>query len=125
VEDEQESSSEELVWDRINDAFARMNHKQRRVWEIVKTLPEKWHHAREDIILGYKRGSYVVAIVGRMVVWYDEIEAGFRLSLWTKYGIVDGDYWSAEASLEYHLDGIAMYFDPSLSGPPCEYVRHF
>lgn len=111
--------SEEDVWREINEAWPRMDFKQRRVWDAIRILPEKWTQPRPF----YAHGSWVVAIIGRTLLWYDDIEEGFVMSLWSTYGAIDDDYRSGEAPLERQVQTISMFFDPSLGTLPSEVMR--
>jgi len=33
---------EERVWDKLNEEWPLMDFQQRRLWDIVKIVPEKW-----------------------------------------------------------------------------------
>lgn len=116
---EWEPISEAKIWDKINDAWPQLDFEQRRLWEMVRIMPQKWRHEASDIISGYHdRGSWVVAMIGQMILWYDDIEEGFRLSPWTRYGFIGGEYWTGETSLGQQLETISNYFNPLFSGPP-------
>src|SRR3569833_1344925 len=55
-------------------------------WRNIEINPEKWND--ED---GYSKqggGFYVVAISGRRVIWYNDIEDGFNISFFDEYGII-------------------------------------
>jgi len=78
--------AETELWDEINAAWERMNWKQRRLWEIIRITPTTWEqHSHGDS----GQGVWVVALLGSTVVWYDDIEYGFRVSHYTRYGIID------------------------------------
>lgn len=105
--------SEEDIWDEINAAWSRMSFEQRRLWEMVKIMPEKWAFDQKT-----PHGTWVVAILGRMIIRYDDTDwGGFTLSLWTKHGVIGADV-SGEGTLEDELRVMAAYFNTSLSGPP-------
>lgn len=107
--------SEEDIWDEINTAWSRMSFEQRRLWEMVKIIPEKWSFEQKT-----PHGTWVVAILGRMTIRYDDTDwGGFSLSLWTKYGFIEADV-SSDGTLEDKLRVMASYFNTSLSGPPGE-----
>src|SRR4051812_13663333 len=65
--------SEERIWDNINKDWSNMGFDQRRLWEAVKIMPERWSNQQKH----YDHGSWVIAIIGSWVVWYDDIEEGF------------------------------------------------
>jgi len=47
-------------------------------------------------------GFWVVALVGRTVIWYNDIEEGFNRSRYSAYGTID-DYWCNQDELELTL----------------------
>ena len=87
--------SEEAIWDMINEATIDMSAAERRLWEHISILPEKWKHEPYGTQGG---GFWVVCLIGRNVIWYNDIEDGFNLSKYTTYGEI-GEYWSNQDSL--------------------------
>lgn len=81
---------------RIAQGVARMSAPCRRLWETIRIPPEKWALSPYGDGGG---GFWVVAIVGRSVIWYNDIEEGFNRSRYTAYGRID-DYWRNEDELE-------------------------
>ncbi|MBW6421318.1 hypothetical protein KX729_07680 [Rhizobium sp. XQZ8] len=107
--------SEERIWDEINDQWSLMDFRQRRMWDIVKIMPEKWGNQQKH----YAHGSWVVAIIGDVVVWYDDIEEEFARSLWAKYGIINaGRYCAGSGELRDHLRSLWMRFAADDIGTP-------
>jgi hypothetical protein len=81
---------------RIEQGVARMSAPCRRLWEAARIEPEKWTlHPYGDAGGGF----WVVAIVGRSVIWYNDIEEGFNRSGYSGYGRID-DYWCNQDELE-------------------------
>ena len=81
---------------RMAQGEARMNPSQRRLWEAVRIDPEKWQqHPYGD----QGKGFWVVALVGRTVIWYNDIEEGFNRSRYSTYGTID-DYLCNQDELE-------------------------
>ena len=73
-----------------------MSPSQRRVWQAIRIDPEKWQqHPYGDAGGGF----WVVALVGRTVVWYNDIEEGFNRSRYSDYGQIE-DYWCNDDELE-------------------------
>jgi hypothetical protein len=64
--------SEEEIWDKINSEFKGMSIPQRNLWETIRMDPEKWSQNPYGCLGG---GFWVVAIYGRVVVWFNDIEA--------------------------------------------------
>lgn len=72
----------EELYDLILSAENAMRGEQERLWELVKIFPEKWRRASDDS----DEGSWVVAIWGRNVIWYDDVEECFCTSEYSTYG---------------------------------------
>jgi len=88
--------SEEEIWGLINEAASRMTVPQERFWEAIRILPEKW--AQEPY--GNQGGGFwAVAVMGRIVVWYNDIEDGFNFSRYSTYGTI-GQYFANQDELE-------------------------
>lgn len=84
---------------RVAQGKARMNAAQVRLWETIRIDPEKWSQRPYGDAGG---GFWVVAIVGRTVIWYNDIEDGFNRSRYSAYGTID-DYWCNQDELEVTL----------------------
>ncbi len=95
-------TTEEEIWDDINEAFDRMDPPQRRMWEAIKIVPEKWQQSPWGEEGG---GFWAVAIIGQWVVWYNDIEDGFNLSSYSKYGTIN-EYWCNQDELEWVIQTI-------------------
>ena len=113
--DWQPISSDEL-WDKINSACTRMDAFQERLWEAIRITPEKWRlHPWGDL----GEGFWVVAIVGEMVVWYNDIEDGFNRSNYKEYGAID-QYHCNQDELEYSVQQIMDFISTGYdNGPFC------
>jgi len=60
-----------------------------KFWEFVKITPEKW----QEKTMGEEGGGFwVVAILGKSVIYYNDIEEGYNLSTFTNYGEIDNYY---------------------------------
>lgn len=64
-------------------------------WQLIKIKPEEWHEEKHG-----KQGDsfWVVAICGGKVIWYNDIEDGFNISTYQKYGYI-GECLCNESSL--------------------------
>lgn len=111
--------SEEKIWDKINEEWPLMNFQQRRIWDIVNIVPEKWTNQQKH----YSRGSWVVAIIGDVVVWYDDIEEEFTRSHWTQYGVISAGQFGADRELREQLQSVWMRFAASDIGTPLSRER--
>jgi hypothetical protein len=81
---------------RIEQGEARMSPAERRLWEAIRIKPEKWQQAPYGKQGG---GFWAVAVIGRSVVWYNDIEEGFNRSRYNAYGTIE-DYWCNQDELE-------------------------
>ena len=88
--------SEAALRKRIAQGVARMSAPCRRLWEAIRIEPEKWTLPPYGDAGG---GFWVVAIIGRSVIWYNDIDEGFNRSGYSGYGRID-DYWRNDDELE-------------------------
>lgn len=94
--------SEEEIWDLINRAWAEMSLPQRRLWEIIKINPVKWHENSYGLKGG---GFWVVGIYGSTVIWYNDIEDGFNRSAWSAAGTID-QYGCSQDELQWTIQQV-------------------
>ena len=103
-----EPISEAALLDRISRGYARMPQSHQRLWDSVRINPEKWEqHPYGDAGGGF----WVVALIGRTVIWYNDLEDGFNRSLYCQYGFID-DYWCNHDDLDVTM----QYLANALSG---------
>ena len=77
-----------------------------KLWELLKIEPTKW----DCPPLGDEGGGFwVVALAGKKVIWYNDIEEGFNISKFESFGVI-GEYCTNQLelfelinSLEYEL----------------------
>ncbi|TPN86666.1 hypothetical protein FJ987_06415 [Mesorhizobium sp. CU2] len=86
----------------INEATIDISAAERRLWEHISILPEKWKQEPYGTQGG---GFWIVGLIGRNVIWYNDIEDGFNLSRYTTYGEI-GEYWCNQDSLLTVLTGL-------------------
>jgi hypothetical protein len=94
------SYPEEKLWDHINDGRDRMNGSLRRFWDAICVPPEEWR-------LDAYGQAWIVALIGRRVIYYNHHEHGFNLSPWQIYGVVDryqSDQYGLEEAVERALE---------------------
>ncbi len=73
-----------------------MEPAEQRLWEAIRIEPERWQqHPYGDP----GEGFWAVAIVGKTVLWYNDIEEGFNRSRYDRYGTIE-DYWCNQDELE-------------------------
>ena len=91
-----------------------MTIQQRNFWESIKIDPEKWQqHPYGD----QGGGFWAVGVLGRTVIWYNDIEDGFNRSRYTKYGEIEA-YWCNQDELEWVIKNLMHEVeDGEPSGP--------
>ncbi|MER8556918.1 hypothetical protein NKH69_33095 [Mesorhizobium sp. M0976] len=88
--------NEATIWELINTGRDRMSFGQRRLWDLIKIDPEEWlHHSPA----GSDHRIWVVALIGRSVISYNDIEGGFGRSNFIRYGEITELGWG-QADLE-------------------------
>lgn len=97
----------------------RMGVAEARLWDAICIPPEKWrqHPYGDD-----GGGFWAVALLGRIVVWYNDIEEGFNRSRYTTYGTID-QYFCNQDELQWtvrHLLNLLRkgYDSGVFAGPP-------
>ena len=107
------------LWDLLNRQEAELTPSLSRLWEVIRILPERWKlHPWGDPTGGF----WVVGLIGRRVIWYNEIEDGFEHSRFHTYGEIDVyqcSQFSLSNSLQRLQDILSSGFDsgPWTSGP--------
>ncbi len=108
-----EPITESALWDEINASLERMSVAQRRVWDCVCVVPEKWaQHPYGDAGGGF----WVVGTIGCLAIWFNDIEDGFNLSRYRRHGELD-EYWCNQDNLEWTLGRIILMLDGKLDLP--------
>jgi hypothetical protein len=87
----------EALYDEILLAEEEMVGELLRFWELIQIFPEKWQQIPYDQEGG---GFWVVALCGKQVIWYNDIEEGFNVSDYDHYGQIK-DYWCNQDELRY------------------------
>jgi hypothetical protein len=111
--------SEAQIWDEVNAAEVRMSIPQRRFWEVIRIIPEKWiQHPYGDAGSGF----WVVGIIGGVVVWFNDIEDGFNRSSYRQYGLIN-DYFCNQDGLEVTVQQLLAIIETGYDvggrcGPP-------
>lgn len=107
---------EAMLWDLINECEARLNPKEQRFWEFIKIEPKRWSEPTHGNQTG---GFWAVAAFGDQVLWYNEIEDGFNLSRFTRYGEI-GEYWCDQLDLNHWIAQLCSELD---TGSGASYAR--
>ena len=83
----------------ILEGELELNDQELNLWDLIKIEPEKW----EEMDYGTEgNGFWVVAIFGREVIWYNDIEDGFNISEYKKYGKIEV-YQCSQAELNWSV----------------------
>jgi len=108
--------SEDRLRQAIADACDRMSPRQRSLWQAVEINPAKWSQSPYGDNGG---GFWAVGIIGRVVVWYNDIEEGFERSLYTSHGSI-GEYTCSQFELEHVVDQLLSLIETGqLIGDVC------
>ncbi|WP_202350432.1 hypothetical protein [Mesorhizobium sp. 113-1-2] len=94
--------NEAALWDRINAGRDRMSVAQRRLWDMISIDPEQWIHrtsAGDDLRI------WVVALIGRTVISYNDLEHGFDRSNFVRYGEIAQPGWG-QSDLEIAVQDV-------------------
>jgi hypothetical protein len=73
-----------------------------RFWEYIKINPEKWNLSPEGDVGG---GFWVVAVIGKTCIYYNDIEDGFNVSSYETFGRID-NYNCNQSDLLTSVDGL-------------------
>ena len=88
--------AENALHARVKQGVSRMNPAQARLWQAICITPEKWRQRPYGEPGG---GFWVVALIGRTVIWYNDLEESFNRSRYVSYGTIE-DYWRNDDELE-------------------------
>jgi hypothetical protein len=86
--------------------FLHNSPERLRFWEYIRITPEKWIEKTMGDLGG---GFWVVAILGKSVIYYNDIEEGFNMSSFTNYGEID-EYSSAQLELHEMIESLFTEF---------------
>lgn len=81
--------TEKELYSEIWKTESELEGKYLNFWNLINISPEKWSEPNYGNEGG---GFWVVAICGRKIIWYNDIEEGFNISDYTKYGKINGYY---------------------------------
>ncbi|ASZ14769.1 hypothetical protein CK934_02150 [Chitinophaga sp. MD30] len=71
-------------------------------WLTIKIDPAKWE---EEEYGAEGNGFWVVALIGNRVIWYNDIEEGFNISTYKKYGTI-AEYWCNQDKLYIAINSL-------------------
>ncbi len=68
-------------------------------WNFIRIEPEKWAEKKYG---EEGNGFWVVAIMGKQIIWYNDIEDGFNVSSYSSYGLIE-EYACSQLTLPLFL----------------------
>ncbi len=75
--------SEASLLDKVNSDWDRMTPPERHFWETIRIEQSKWQCSPWG---DQGQGFWAVAVLGSLVVWYNDIEQGFNCSRYHTFG---------------------------------------
>jgi hypothetical protein len=104
----------EEVYDLILSTEKKLNGDLLSFWEMIRIYPEKWQeekHGREG------NGFWVVGLIGKRVIYYNDIEEGFNISSYKTYGNID-EYYCNQDELKCAIQNVydLLKFGGNLQG---------
>jgi hypothetical protein len=97
-----EPISLEDLYDLILDTEKELTSELFNFWELIKIYPEKW---KEEKYGNEGGGFWVVGLIGKRIIWYNDIEEGFNISDYIQYGEFS-DYWCNQDKLRYAIQDL-------------------
>jgi hypothetical protein len=76
----------EEIFNLIHNSEKELNGELLNFWKLIKIHPEKWaekSYGKEG------NGFWVIALIGRNVIYYNDIEEGFNISEYKTYGNIE------------------------------------
>jgi hypothetical protein len=89
----------EKIYGFILDTEKELNGELSNFWELFKIYPEKW---TEETYGKEGDGFWVVGLIGKNVIWYNDIEEGFNISSYKTYGTID-EYFCNQDELTWTI----------------------
>lgn len=104
--------------DLIRQSEAEMDATERRLWRLVAIPFEKWALPPWGDLGGR---FWVVGLIGRQAIWYNDIEGGFNVSQYETVGVIS-TYWCNQDELHHVIwqlrQQIGSGTQPARFGPP-------
>ena len=101
------SITEVKLYELIINSESEMSSKEQRYWEEFRVSPEKWV---EKTYGNLGSGFWVVGIIGNKVIWYNDIEDGFNVSIYLKHGTID-EYSCNQDELHIVIKQLSYYLE--------------
>ena len=106
------------LYDSINRGDAAMDHATRRLWNAIRVEPQRWRlHPWGD----RGGGFWVVGVIGRHAVYFNDIEHGFNISRYESAGTLT-EYCCNQDELNHAVESVRLLIDDGWvggrAGPP-------
>lgn len=101
-----EPLSENKLMEMIEEAELFMSPGCRKFWDYIKITPQKWSLSPWGDEGG---GFWVVAVIGKNCIYYNDIEEGFNFSPYTSFGQIDR-YCCSQPDLLPTISGFHQVF---------------
>lgn len=89
----------------IENGLKQMKQDQFDYWQKISIKPEKWIEQE----FGKEGGGFwVVAIIGELAVWYNDIEEGFNISTFSTYGEIS-EYKAEQDELHWTINKLKRH----------------
>lgn len=95
----------------IDKAEWAMEPHVKALWDRIKIAPEKWQHSPEG---DEGRGFWVVALIGKTCIYYNDIEEGFNDSEYEQFGHIK-NYYCNQADLLTFINWYYQQFIKAIS----------
>ena len=79
----------------IAESESRMQARQLELLNRIKIPPSRW----SEKVCGGQDGFWAVALLQDQVIWYNDIEEGFKVSPYPRLGEI-GEYWANQDELD-------------------------
>lgn len=89
--------TENEIDEKLNKTQLELTGDLLNFWQLILVEPQKWSEKEYG---NEGNGFWVVAIAGKRVIWYNDIEEGFNISSYTNYGEIE-EYLSHQDELKY------------------------
>ena len=107
------------LFEQIQKTEVELKGELLNFWELIKIEPKKWVEKKYGNEGG---GFWVVGICGTRIIWYNDIEDGFNISEYKKYGQIE-EYFCNQDELSWVVNRLfnLVKFGGDIigqSGPP-------
>ena len=84
--------------DLVQEAEKELNAELLNFWQLIRINPEKWIEETQEV-----NGFWAVGLIGKQVIWYNDIEEGFNISSYKAYGTID-EYFCNQDKLTWTVN---------------------